>query len=372
MIRPSPLIGIDGSRLGKPQNTGTENYSSEITKHLLTLDLPVRWRLYLNAAASSATDRNWSALAETRPIPARRLWTHRRLSGEIIRHRPDLLFVPAHVVPLIHPPSVVTIHDLGYLRIPETHPPGQRRILDLSTRWSAQVSRHIIVPSHATKSDLIRAYGIDGRKITVIHHGVADRFRSTATSDVRRIRNKFQLNRPYVLSVGTIQPRKNFEILGEAVARLRAQNVDSTLVIAGRRGSLADQVLDRLHSFGLGDRLQILDSVNDDDLPALYAGAACYVQPSLFEGFGLPIVEAMSCAVPVLVSSAPCLPEIASGGADIFDPHDAEALLSALLDILTSSSRSAEMAARAIARSSDFSWKRAAEETAMILLDCVP
>jgi glycosyltransferase involved in cell wall biosynthesis len=371
MIRTPPLIGIDGSRLGTPRSTGTENYSSEIIRHLLRIDLPVRWRVYLNASASSDTDRHWSAMGETHPIPARRLWTHGRLSAEIIRHRPQLLFVPAHVVPLAHPPSIVTIHDLGYLWFPDTHPTLQRSMLDLSTRWSARVARHIIVPSHATKDDLIRAYGIDGRKITVIHHGVSDRFRSVAPSRVEELRTTLRLKGRYILSVGTIQPRKNFELLGEAMAMLRGHDVDCTLVIAGKRGWLADQVLDRLRSFDLGDRLRILDYVNDGDLPALYAGAACYVQPSLFEGFGLPVVEAMSSAVPVLVSSASSLPEIAGTGAGIFDSRDAGALRSALLDILSSPGRSSEMAARAVARSRDFSWNRSAEQTAALLLDHV-
>lgn len=368
MIHTSPTIGIDGSRIGQQRSTGTENYSTEITKHLLDLDLPVRWRLYLNEPRSSDIDRFWSTRTETRPITAPRLWTHGRLSMEMIRHRPDLLFVPAHVVPIIHPRSVVTIHDLGYLTYPEMHPDKQRRMLDLSTRWSARVARHIIVPSATTKADLIRAYGIDDQKVTVVHHGVSARFGSVTPAGVRDLRLKLQLNGPYILSVGTIQPRKNLEILGEAMVMLRDRGDDCTLVIAGKRGWLADRVLDRLHGFSLGDRLRIVDYVSDDDLPALYAGTACYVQPSLFEGFGLPVVEAMSSAVPVLVSSASCLPEIAGDGADVFDPIDAGHLCSAIYDIVSSPQRTRAMASRALARSRHFSWNRAAEQAASVLL----
>lgn len=368
MTNPSPLIGIDGSRLGAGQRTGTENYSSELLRHLFELNLPVRWRLYLNASVSSGTTRHWSSRVETRSLPASRLWTHSRLSAEMIRHRPDLLFVPSHVVPLIHPPSVVTIHDLGYLRFPEAHPAGQRRMLDLATRWSARIARQIVVPSQATQDDLVRAYRIDEQKITVIHHGVSDRFGTIAPYAVRGLRDRLHLLGPYVLSVGTIQPRKNFEIVAEAMAMLRTRGVECTLVITGKRGWFAEDVIERLKSFELGDRLRILDYVSDYDLPALYAGAACYVQPSLFEGFGLPVVEAMASAVPVLVSRASCLPEIAGGGADMFDPHDAEELASSLRDILSSPERSAAMIARAIERSGHFSWRRAAERTAGVLL----
>lgn len=363
-----PVIGIDGSRVGRQQNTGTENYSREIVHHLLQLDVPLRWRLYLNELASSQTTHHWSTQVETRPIAAPRLWTHGRLSLEMVRQRPDLLFVPSHVVPVIHPRSVVTIHDIGYLRYPEMHPAGQRRMLDLSTRWSAHAARHIIVPSGTTRSDLIQAYGIDDQKISVIHHGVSKRFGPIALSVVRNLRTRLQLDGPYILSVGTIQPRKNFEILGKAMVMLCDRGIDCTLVIAGKRGWLADQVLDRLDTLGLGNRLRIVDYVDESDLPALYAGASVYVQPSMFEGFGLPVVEAMSCGVPVVVSSASCLPEIAADGAEVFEPTDAEHLSSVLHGILSSPHRSGDLAERALARSRTFSWHRAAEQTASVLL----
>lgn len=369
MIRTFPVIGIDGSRLSHHQSTGTEHYSREIAKHLFALDVPLRWRLYLNETTWSQTTRHWSAQVETRPIAAPRLWTHGRLSIEMVRQRPDILFVPSHVVPLIHPRSVVTIHDLGYLRYPEMHPAGQRRMLDLSTRWSAHAARHIIVPSTTTKSDLIRAYGVDDQKITVIHHGVSERFGSIAPSMVRDLRTRLQLSGPYILSVGTIQPRKNFAILGEAMVMLRDWGIDCTLVIAGKQGWLADQVLDRLHSFDLGNHLRIVDYMSDNDLPALYAGASAYVQPSLFEGFGLPVVEAMSSGIPVVVSSASCLPEIAADGAELFDPTDSRHLSSALHDILSSPERSRVLATKALARSRSFSWRQTAEQTADVLLD---
>jgi len=241
-------------------------------------------------------------------------------------------------------------------------------MLDVTTRWSARVAGHIIVPSNATKDDLIHAYGVHEDKITVVHHGVSDRFGGVPGSTVDQLRTRLALPDRYVLTVGTLQPRKNLETLAQAVAMLNRHGTDCTLVIAGKRGWLADEVLERLASSGLGDRLRLLDYVADDDLPALYAGAKCYVQPSLYEGFGIPVVEAMSSAIPVLVSNASSLPEIAGNGADMFDPHDAPALSIALRDVLSSSDRSKGMAARALQRSTHFSWQRSAEATATILL----
>lgn len=369
MGRSLPVIGIDGSRLSLCRRTGTENYSREIVAHLLGLDLPVDWRIYLNEPPSSATTRHWSALAETRSIPAPRLWTHGRLSAEMVRQPPDVLFVPSHVIPLIHPRSIVTIHDLGYLRYPDLHPARQRRMLDLTTRWSARTARRIIVPSQATKADLIRAHGIDRQRISVIHHGVSARFGSVPWSDIEELQCRLGLDGPYVLSVGTIQPRKNFPVLGEALMKLRRQGVDVTLVISGKAGWMADQVLVRLHALGLGERLRILDYIPDGDLPALYAGASCYVQPSWSEGFGLPVIEAMASAVPVIVSNASSLPEIAADGADLFDPSNADQLAATIGDILSSPQRSTSMATRARVRSEHFSWARAAELTAKVLVE---
>lgn len=366
-----PLIGIDGSRLGTARPTGTENYSHEITRHLLDLDLPVRWRIYLNATADSDLAREWSAGAEVRPIPSPRLWTHRRLSMEMMRRDAVLLFVPSHVVPIIHPSSVVTIHDLGYRWFPNAHPSRQRLMLDLATRWNARAARHVIAPSATTRDDLVRFHGIDASMVTVVHHGVSDRFGGVSQERIGALRESLAITGPYVLTVGTIQPRKNLDVLTRAVARLNNDGVACTLVVAGKRGWLADRVLDDMGRSDLGSSLRLLDYLDDANLPALYAGAACYVQPSLFEGFGMPVVEAMASGVPVLVANTSCLPEIAGDGAGLFDPHDVVGLAAMLGAILSTPERRREMAAKARDRSRHFSWRSAAEQTAGVLMDAV-
>lgn len=357
-----PVIGIDGSRMGIDRRTGTENYSNQIIRGLIHTDADWRWRLYLNADEPPAGLPPGSV--EVRAIPSRRLWTHLRLSREMLVNKPDLLFVPSHVIPLVHPSSIVTIHDLGYLHVPEAHPPRQRRMLDLTTRWSARVARHIIVPSIRTRDDLVSTYGTAPGKISVVYHGVNPRFRHTNAADQERVAVSYGLHRPYVLVVGTVQPRKNLPALASAMAAL---NAEYDLVIAGKRGWMADQVIAGLTASGLGDRLRLLDYVPDDDLPALYAGADLFVQPSRFEGFGMPVIEAMAAGAPVLSASGSSLTEVAGDGARFFDPDDPPSLINALDSLLGSEHERRALIERGLRWSRPFTWERAARKTRIIL-----
>lgn len=362
-----PVVGVDASRMHVQKRTGTENYSYQIIRAMLGENANWSWRLYLNAPVAP-TSLPESPNTESRMIPASRLWTQYRLSVEMLAHRPDLLFVPAHVVPIIHPRTVVTIHDLGYLHAPDAHPATQRRILDLTTRWSARVARHIIVPSMQTRDDLIHRYGVREDKISVVHHGVDGRFHTIDTSKGPEVRARYQLDRPYVLAVGTIQPRKNLPVLARAV---KIAAPDHDLVVAGKRGWMSDEVLRELKAVGLGARLRILDYVPDSVLPPLYASASIFVQPSRFEGFGMPVLEAMAAGTPVLCASGSSLTEIARDAAKFFSAHDHVDLAHCLTTTLGDPGEQAVMTERGKAWSSLFTWERAARETRSILQEAL-
>ncbi|MBA2247940.1 MAG: glycosyltransferase family 4 protein, partial [Chloroflexia bacterium] len=308
---------------------------------------------------------------DIRKITATRLWTHGRLSLEMATRAPDLLLVPAHVIPLVHPRAVVTIHDLGYLHLPDCHPPRQRRMLDITTRWSARAAAAIIVPSDVTRRDLLDHYGTPPEKIRVIHHGVDARFRSVADYEQSRVRSKYELDRPYLLAVGTIHPRKNLPILAQAAAGLVASGRDLDLILVGRDGWMAERVHSRIRQRGPAGRVKTLDYVPAGDLPALYAGAACFVQPSLFEGFGMPVVEAMAAGTPVVCARTSALPEIAGNGAAYFDPEDGEELASVLQRILADHEYRRRLIERAQVRSRAFSWERCVSETVDLLEETV-
>ncbi len=342
------------------QRTGTENYTAQIVYGLLDQSLHADYRLYFNSRRFPAELRG---RADIRSMPWPRLWTHLRLSFELLAHPPDLLFVPAHVIPLWHPRSVVTVHDLGYLHHPESHSRRQRLVLDATTRWSVHAASHVIVPSHATGNDLANHYGVSSDRFSVIYHGLNERFSTISTSEADAVRIRHHLYRPYVLAVGTIHPRKNYGRLAAAVARLIERGHDIELVISGKPGWLADKVLGDLNSTKLGDRLRLLHYVPDEDLPGLYAGALVFAMPSLYEGFGLPLIEAMASGVPTVSANRSSLPEIAGNASKLFNPFSTEDIESALDSVLNRPEQAESLRSAGHLRAAEFTWSRAARQT---------
>jgi glycosyltransferase involved in cell wall biosynthesis len=355
-------VGIDASRFSTSQRTGTENYSRELLLAIGRLDaLPWDLRLYTNAIDDQARA-ELERIGEVVEMPFPRFWTHGRLSWEMIRDAPDLLFVPSHVAPLRHPRTVVTIHDLGYLHDPEAHPAGQRRMLDWTTRWNARAAG-IIAISETTRRDLIDRYGTDPDRIKVIHHGVNSDFKPVSDQAVRDLRSRYHLPNRFVLAVGTLQPRKNLGRLAQAIAGID----DLVLVTAGKRGWMADEVAASIRANLGGDRWLDLGYVPDRDLPTLITSADVVALVSTYEGFGLPVLEAMACGTPVVISDTPALVEIAGGSARIANRDDPQAIAACINDALGTGKSHDPFVAAGIKHAARFSWDRTAMETVSYL-----
>lgn len=350
-------IGIDASRATPARRSGTEAYSLGIIRALLELDSPHDWRLYLRDTPPPDL---FPAAVSRSIIRPRRLWTHIGLSAELRRRRPDRLFIPAHVLPLFHPcPTVVTIHDLGYLRFPESHPLGQRLYLHWSTRFSARSATALIADSEATRRDLVEGYAIPPEKITVVYPGLNPALkplRHPAQSEAAL--RRYNLPKNFLLHVGTIQPRKNLERLIEA-----AQAARTPLVLAGRRGWLSDSIYEK----GRAGGVIFLDYVADDDLPALYSRALAYAAPSLHEGFGFTVLEAMACGAPVICSDGGSLPEVAGQAAIIVPALDTQALAEAIRRVAADDALRQTMIMNGFRNISRFTWRRAAEQTLRVI-----
>jgi len=366
------LIGLDASRTTVARRTGTENYALNLIRALLALRGDHHYRLYFRDRPPTGLFPTGDAV-ERRVIPFPRLWTHLRLSVEMARHPPDLLFVPAHVLPPIRPRrSLATVHDLGYRHFPQAHRPLDRLYLDLSTRWNARAATRVLADSEATKADLIREYGTPAGKIVVVHPGRDDSLRRVEDrAAIAAVKTKYGISRDYLLHIGTLHPRKNLACLVEAFAtlnsKLKTQNSklkthNPQLVIAGKKGWLYSEIFSRVKAMGLVDRVVFTGYVAGDDLPALLSGAQLFVFPSLHEGFGLPVVEAMSCGVPVVCSNTSSLPEVAGDAALLVDPLDTQALAAAMARLLTDESLRADLIARGFRQAERFSWPRAARQ----------
>jgi glycosyltransferase involved in cell wall biosynthesis len=365
------IIGLDASRAARAQPTGTETYALELIKAMARLASPAyRLRLYTPHPPQTG---DWpdNAAVETRLIPWPRLWTHLRLSAELWRHPPQVLFVPAHVLPLSCPvPAVVTVHDLGYHYYPQAHRPWDRRYLEWTTRRHTRLARHLIVDSQATRQDLIDIYRAGSARISVVYLG-RDESLAPVTEPQRlaEVKARYKIEGPYLCYVGTLHPRKNLIRLVEAFAQ--ALNLtpqpELKLVIAGQPGWLYNQLLQRVQALGLAGRVIFPGYIAAEDKPALLSGAVAYLFPSLYEGFGLPVLEAMACGVPVLTSRSSSLPEVAGPAALLVEPSDTTAIATGLVQLLTQPDLRRQLVEQGFRQMLNFSWQKAAEQVYQIL-----
>lgn len=257
--------------------------------------------------------------------------------------------------------TVFTLHDLIFLFHPETHKPLNRWFLTLMMPRFLRAADAIIAVSECTKRDAVRAYGIPEEKITVIYEGVSPRFRPADPETVQAMRAKYGLPEHFILYVGTIEPRKNLTALLEAMTNL--QSAICNLVIVGKKGWLYEGFFQRLRELGLEERVHFTGYVPDEDLPALYSAADLFVFPSLYEGFGLPVLEAMACGAPVVCSDTSSLPEVAGDAALLVNPTDVRALAAAIERVLTDEALRASLQARGLERARRFTWEEAARRT---------
>lgn len=357
------IIGFDASRAFINNRTGTENYSFQILSNLLQLDHTNKYYIYRRPEEFSQDQ----ALYKTLPFP--RLWTQFGLALQTFKDPLDVLFVPAHTLPLIRKPglkTVVTVHDLGAEFLPGTHQLKQRLYLNLMTHYQLKSATHIIAVSEATKQDLIKKVGIPKDKITVVYEGYnQELYRPIKGNKLSQTLKHYKLEpQNYFLFVGTIQPRKNLERLIRAYAKTNVK----ALVLAGGKGWLSEDIYKLPKQLGIEDHVKFLGYVPDKDLPALYSGAIAFLFPSLFEGFGLPILEAFSCGCPVLTSNTSSLPEVAGNAALLVDPYSIEEIAQGILSLTINHKLRTRLAKLGLEQVKNFSWQKAAEKTLEVLL----
>jgi glycosyltransferase involved in cell wall biosynthesis len=345
-----------------------------LVKALAEVDRQNHYTLYFNhiPAIPPVTHANFSS----KSIPMPRFWTQARLALEMVTNPPDLLFVPAHTLPIIRSrklKTVVTIHDLGVEYLKEYHQFPHKLYLNKTTVYASRQADGIIAVSESTKKDLVEKLGTDPAKIAVIYEGFdPTHFYPRNDREVKRIKDKINVSGDYVLFVGTIQPRKNLKRLIEAFAlwkkgQRKKDLKDLKLIIAGKKGWLYEEILDTPARLNIDDQVKFVGHILDSDLPALYTGARAFLFPSLYEGFGLPVLEAFATKTPVLTSKVSSLPEVAGNAGLLVDPKSTEAIADGIDKLLTSEYHREEFIARSQDQLKKFSWKKTAEQTVAFL-----
>jgi glycosyltransferase involved in cell wall biosynthesis len=337
-------VAVDANPAARPAHTGTEVYAREVARRLPSAAPDLRFVLY----ASRPGDVRGLDLTV---LPGRRLWSQGRLCGELWRARPDLFFAPSHVVPFLAPGRALTVvHDLAFERHPDAYPSGTLAYLRLTTRWAERRCRLLLTVSQSTADDLIRLHGVDAARLRVVPLGGGEPPPPPPEREAVCARlAELGVSGPFVLHVGRVEPRKNQVTALEAVERLP----DLLFVSVG---SVADAAMGA--RLAASPRCRQLGRLPDADVEVLYAGAEALLFPSLYEGFGLPVLEAMRRGLPVVTSAVASLPEV-GGDAAVYadDPRDAAALADALARTL---GEREVLGRRGMERAAGFTWDRTA------------
>jgi len=252
------------------------------------------------------------------------------------------------------------------VRVPDVTDSSLRGYLERVVPRSVECADLILVDSIATRDDLMELYGVGLDRVVVLYPGVC---LGVGFGGMTTRNHLTSNNIPYILAVGTLQPRKNFPRLIHALARLRSRGYDIDLVIAGSHGWLTESIRDAIIETKLEERVHLLGYVDDKDLPALYAGAACFAFPSLYEGFGIPILEAMAYGTPVVTSNVSSMPEVAGDAALLVDPYDIEAITDALQHLIEDQALRDALIKRGSERASYFTWESSARQLQQIYMD---
>jgi glycosyltransferase involved in cell wall biosynthesis len=268
-------------------------------------------------------------------------------------------------MPTVKGKSVVTIHDTDFLDIPEYLDPEWVAYKDKFTRLSTKRAKLIITVSHYIKNKIVRCLKVPANKIRVIYHGVSKHFYPNKDKLlIKRITGKYGIMGPYILFVGTFHKNKNLIRLLEAFKHLKiSTKLPHRLVLAGGKGGLYEDVLDSIVKFELTELVYLPEYISDEDLPILYNGADSFVFPSLFEGFGMPVLEAMACGTPVITSNLCSLPEVVGDAALRIDPYSTDSIAEGIYKVLSDSRLYNELVSRGLERAKQFSWEKTAKET---------
>ncbi len=368
------IIAIDGYEANVEKRVGVSRYAFYIIKGLSSISKNQIVRIYLPEPPASdfpLENPSWKYMVRK----PKKLWTYLGLPLSLTLDKPpaEVIFSPTHYIPRFTSiPRVMAIMDLSYLKFPELFKTKDLYQLVHWTRYSAHHAKKILTISEFSKHDIIDEYKIPSERVVVTYPGLS-LHTAMGTSSSDKVKSKYNIGDTYILSVGTLQPRKNFVRLIEAFSQIRKRvatpKVQPQLVIVGKKGWLYDDILAAPARFGVDQHVRFLDFVPDEDLAMLYRGAVCFALPSLYEGFGLPVLEAMSNECSVVVSATSSLPEIAGSAGIYVNPESSKDIGKGLETAFRERGKAVarERIRKGLEQIKKFSWEKAARKTLEVL-----
>ncbi|HUD43921.1 MAG TPA: glycosyltransferase family 1 protein [Patescibacteria group bacterium] len=366
------IIAIDGNEANVKKRVGVSEFAFELLAQLTKIkDQGSSINVYLKESPLKdfpIEDKNWQYSI----FGPKKLWTQLALPAHLFLQlkKPDVFFTPSHYAPRFSPcPTVISIMDLAYIHFPQLFAKKDLYQLQNWTKYSVKNASKIITISQSSKHDILNIYGVAEEKVAVIYPGIKPLVSLTPhVYPMQELKIKYAISQNFLLFVGTLQPRKNIARLIEAFSQLKkSKDKELQLVIVGKKGWLYEEILAAPEKFGVSESVKFLEFVSDDELAILYSNAKCFVFPSLYEGFGLPVLEAMQHDCPVITSNVSSLPEAGGDAALYVDPLDVEDMAKKIEKVLNDSNLRKEMIKKGREQVKKFSWEKAAKETLDVL-----
>lgn len=365
-----PTVAINAQLLSDQpgyRQAGIHTYIHNVLSHLPDDDW-LKYRVFTQSGADKMLQPHLHARASRLPTHnpiVRILWEQTMWARLAQRAGADLLHSMAFVTPLVtRKPTIVTVYDLSPMHYPDRLPAFKRWYLQTQTRRSVRAATRVVAIAEAGKQDIHEMYGVPLEKIDVVTPGVNREFRPISQQEIDTFRQEQGLTRPFILHVGTLQPRKNIPVLIEAFAKLNDPDLD--LVLVGGRGWLYDEIFAKIEALGIRNQVHFTGFVSAEALPYFYNAARLFVMPSVYEGFGIPIADAMTCGTPVIVANASSLPEVAGDAGLLFEPQDSSALAERIGSVLYNQAQAAIMRDAGFVQAEKFSWTQSGHKMAAL------
>lgn len=355
-----PRFGFDLN--GLPNRVGSSEVCFQLLVELEKIDKKNEYTIYLPSHPTSDLPKvryGW----KYEIVPNTSLWTIFALGPKVRRDKLDVFFSPTHYGPLAtRCPQVISILDVSYKFFPEMFKKRDLVKLFLWGKFSIKKAAKIIAISRSAKNDIIKEYGVPEAKVEVVHLGIKES-KSMNQESKEKILDKYNIKTPFILFVGTLQPRKNIIRLIEAYSKINTTNEPQyKLVIIGRKGWKYQEILEAPNKYGVEDSVKFLEEVTDEELPIFYKSAELFVLPSLYEGFGLPILEAMKYGCPVATSNVSSLPEAGGDAAIYFNPENVNEISDVLRKVIKNKDLRDDMIKKGYVQIKKFSWEKTAKE----------